>query len=62
MSQTADEARPPTTWLKRLACLIAGGILVAINVWAVKHGKLYGISERYRQPSSFLRSVPLGSC
>jgi hypothetical protein len=29
---------------------VAGGILVALNVWAFGHGKLYGVSRHYRQP------------
>jgi hypothetical protein len=37
-------------WKKRLVCLLSGCVLVAINIWAIQHGKLGGISERYRQP------------
>jgi len=49
MSQPAED-RLTTTWKRRLACLISGCILVAINIWAIKHGKLGGISKIYRQP------------
>lgn len=50
MSLPADVNRPNVTWKKRLACLISGCILVVISIWAIRHGKLGGISERYRQP------------
>src|SRR5215470_13415232 len=50
MSRSSPESGPQITWKARLACLLSGCILVLINFWAIRIGKLRHISERYHQP------------
>ena len=50
MSRSPGKPRPAITWQRRLGCLLSGALLVAINLWAIKHGKLGSIHSTYRQP------------